>query len=138
MSGTDKDDDAVGYGRPPKWGRFKKGRSGNPRGRPKGSRNFATDLDEILTQKMTIRENGQPKIVSSQKAALLRLRSKALKGETRALDRLLALAAERATQKDADATERSLSDAEEDILERYAEHVLGRQLEEGEAADEPS
>ena len=87
---------------------------------------------------MTIRENGQPKIVSSQKAALLRLRSKALKGETRALDRLLALAAERATQKDADATERSLSDAEEDILERYAEHVLGRQLEEGEAADEPS
>ena len=29
------DDDKVGYGRPPKKNRFQKGRSGNPKGRPK-------------------------------------------------------------------------------------------------------
>lgn len=29
------DDDDVGYGRPPKWTRFKKGKSGNDKGRPK-------------------------------------------------------------------------------------------------------
>lgn len=32
---TDDDDDEVGYGKPPKQHRFKKGQSGNPAGRPK-------------------------------------------------------------------------------------------------------
>lgn len=31
----DWDDDDVGYGRPPRWTRFEKGQSGNPKGRPK-------------------------------------------------------------------------------------------------------
>ena len=41
MSGGDggKKTHEVGYGKPPKAHRFKPGRSGNPRGRPKGSRN---------------------------------------------------------------------------------------------------
>lgn len=32
---NDWDDDDVGYGRPPRWTRFEKGQSGNPKGRPK-------------------------------------------------------------------------------------------------------
>ena len=36
----------VGYGKPPKATRFKKGQSGNPRGRPKGSRNKRPALHE--------------------------------------------------------------------------------------------
>jgi hypothetical protein len=32
----------VGYGRPPAKSRFKKGTSGNPRGRPKHSKNMKT------------------------------------------------------------------------------------------------
>lgn len=38
----------VGYRRPPRQTRFKKGRSGNPRGRPPGSRNFASLVDVLL------------------------------------------------------------------------------------------
>ena len=42
------DEQPVGYGNPPKESRFKKGQSGNQRGRPKGSKNLKTDLAEEL------------------------------------------------------------------------------------------
>jgi hypothetical protein len=43
-----KSDRGSGYGKPPLHTRFKPGQSGNPRGRPKGSLNFTTDLKTVL------------------------------------------------------------------------------------------
>ena len=40
------DDYEVGYKKPPIHTRFKPGVSGNPKGRPKGTKNLATDLAE--------------------------------------------------------------------------------------------
>jgi hypothetical protein len=42
----------VGYGRPPKHTRFRKGQSGNPKGRPKGAKAFNTIVRETLTTKL--------------------------------------------------------------------------------------
>ncbi len=44
----------VGFGKPPKATQFRKGESGNPRGRPKGRRNLATELHAALNETVTV------------------------------------------------------------------------------------
>lgn len=85
------DDDTPGYKRPPKSSRFAAGRSGNPRGRPKGSRNLKTDLDKLLTKKITVREDGEVRKVTRQEAILLGLFSKAVRGDVRAITSIFAM-----------------------------------------------
>jgi len=86
------DDDDVGYKKPPKHSRFRKGRSGNPRGRPKGTRTFKKDVLEVLNTPVRVTKGGVEKNVPIQKAVLLRFIEKALKGDTRAMERVIALA----------------------------------------------
>ena len=116
MSGDD--DDEAGYGKPPKSGMFKKGQSGNPKGRPKGVKNFQTELCSVLRSKVTITVAGKSKPVGTVEAALMRLREKALKGDQRALEILLGYARESSGASDARSRERKLSKLEQDILGR--------------------
>ena len=44
----------VGYGKPPQHTRFKKGESGHPAGRPRGSTNVTSELKGLLAAKTTI------------------------------------------------------------------------------------
>jgi hypothetical protein len=87
----EKHDYEIGYGRAPKHTRFKPGVSGNPKGRPKGIRNFKTDVKATLEARVRIKGE-KVQTISTRKAALLRLREKALHGDARSLDRLIALA----------------------------------------------
>ena len=93
MTDTDSPDDSkVGYKRPPRDNRFRPGQSGNPRGRQKGVRNFATDVKATLAGPVALNEKGKAKRISTQEAALLRLKEKALKGDTRSLEQFIRLA----------------------------------------------
>lgn len=56
---NDSDDYNVGYKNPPKDTQFKKGMSGNPKGRPKGTKNIRTVLNDTLNEKIQITQNGK-------------------------------------------------------------------------------
>ncbi len=84
---NEKDD--VGYGKPPVHSRFVKGRSGNPKGRPKGSRNFHTDLLAELEGPIPIRVGERVRSISKQGALIKSMMNRALKGDVRAADVLV-------------------------------------------------
>lgn len=77
------DGEQVGYKRPPRATRFVKGRSGNPRGRPKNRRR-EVPYDTVLGQMVTIREDGRERRVTAAEAFLLQLTRKGLAGDSAA------------------------------------------------------
>jgi hypothetical protein len=74
----------VGYRKPSKSVQFKKGVSGNPRGRPKGKRNLATVLEETLNETTVIVEDGQKRTMTKMEAAVRSLVSSATSGDIHA------------------------------------------------------
>jgi hypothetical protein len=84
-------DGEVGYGKPPEQTRFTKGRSGNPKGRPKGSKNLATIFKQVTTKKISVKENGRTRNVTRMEAIVSQLTNKALSGDARAVGQLLKL-----------------------------------------------
>jgi hypothetical protein len=112
----------VGYGKPPKARQFKRGKSGNPKGRPKGSLNLATDLTAELGEHITVREDGRPRKVSKQRALIKSLMAKALQGDVRAMGSLLALYARVITEAPHD--DQPIDTDELQVLRRFAPRLL--------------
>src|SRR6185369_6861973 len=113
----------VGYRKPPKETRFKPGQSGNPKGRPKGNSNLASDLSAELGEQITVREGGEARRVSKQRALIKSLTAKALQGDVRATTALLALYARVITEPPEDESG-SVEDHELLILQRFGPRLL--------------
>lgn len=111
-------DDDTGYKRPPKTHQFKPGQSGNPRGRPKGTRNLSTDLADISSRRIPIRENGKERRISRQEAVLLSLFNKALQGDVKAATSIINMAIKLAPQGEAE-PETRVSETDQLIVENF-------------------
>jgi len=86
-----KGDYEVGYRKPPRHAGFKKGQSGNPRGRPVGSKNLATLLNDALNQPVTVTENGRRRKITKREAVITQLVNKSASADPRSLKILLDL-----------------------------------------------
>lgn len=76
-----KNDNAIGYGRPPTHSRWRKGQSGNPKGRPKSRSEIVADAAAILAEPVTARtSDGSQVRLEAIEAAYLALCKKGLKG----------------------------------------------------------
>lgn len=74
----------VGYGKPPRSTRFQKGQSGNPRGRPKGSKSASALLEQALSAPVSINEGGTTRVIEQRMALFKSLVARAIKGDARA------------------------------------------------------
>lgn len=114
-----QDDYDIGYKKPPRQNQFQKGQSGNPNGRPRGSRNLRTDLQEELQEKVMVTESGRQRPVSKQRALVKTMTSRALKGDSRAIALLADLAMRLLPQDDEAPAARPLSADDQAILEDF-------------------
>ena len=115
---NDRRDDELGYGKPPKWARFEKGRSGNPRGRPKKKAAAESDLtscdvDDIyrreLARKIRVNVSGGAKELAALEVVTISQIQTAAKGSPHAQRDVLKAAAELARR---DAERRRLEEEE--------------------------
>lgn len=80
---TERKTSDVGYMNPPEHTRFKKGKSGNPRGRPRKREDLNTVLQRVLNRKVRVKNNDRK--IPIRDALIWKLRELALQGDKQAL-----------------------------------------------------
>jgi len=90
---NNNDNGPTGYKQPPRHRQFVPGQSGNPNGRPKGAKNFKTDLREELSEIISFREADGEVAISKQRALIKRLVTSAINGDARAIATVMSFCA---------------------------------------------
>ena len=80
-----------GYANPPPEHRFQPGVSGNPKGRPRGARNMANEIDLILSGRVDVTKNGRRERATRRKVIAEKLISRAMRDDHKAIETVLKL-----------------------------------------------
>jgi len=110
----------VGYRRPPRAHQFQPGRSGNPKGRPKGARSILSILSDELDKPISAQIRGRTVTMSRREALAQRIIEQALKGDHRTVAMLVKVEGAAAPAEDqASPANQSLSPSEYALLQAY-------------------
>jgi uncharacterized protein (UPF0216 family) len=109
----------VGYGKPPRHTRFRKGQSGNPRGRPRGSKNLKTLLSEALNEPVIVTEEGGRRKITKREAIITQLVNRSASADFRAIKILLDMVRDIESQTELASAETSaFSEADAKVIEQ--------------------
>ena len=126
---SDKElDYEVGYGRPPRQTRFEPGRSGNPRGRPPGSKNLSSLLKKALDEPVVVVENNRRRRIAKREAIVTQFVNQSAKGDLKATQLLLNILRDlesRAEPGSADAEK--ITEADQQIIKRITARLRGEE-----------
>jgi hypothetical protein len=112
-----KNASGVGYKRPPKNQCWKKGQSGNLKGRPPGHRNLAAALTAVLHESVNLAVEGEERDVTKLEAVTRQLVDKAVKGDARVMQQLLNEIHKNEAKGDRENSAKPLGEADHEVLE---------------------
>jgi hypothetical protein len=118
-------DYTVGYRRPPKATQFTAGKSGNPKGRPKGSRPVGAVLQDIIQQRVSVTENRKTRRIPALEVMLRRLANDAMRSDQRAIKLLLSLVDRYGESPQTTLQLREIMAEDEEILAQYMREPTG-------------
>ena len=120
----------VGYGKPPKHTRFKKGHTGNPQGRPRRAKNLATLLGAALDGKVTVTEHGRRRTITKREAMIAQLVNRSAQADLKAMLIVLGMMQEIERRTDASSEPASLTEADRQVLQFIRDRRLAHQTRE--------
>ena len=121
----------VGYGKPPEATRFRKGVSGNPKGRPKGSKNIAHMLQEAGSELVQITRNGRIRKVTLLQAGILQMHNKAAGGDARAMREVLSAHRVFAEPEDQSEEQAQFTDRDRSVMKNLLKRIKSADASKG-------
>ena len=115
----------VGYGKPPLHTRFQKGKSGNPKGRPRGKKNMSTLLSTALNASIVVVANGRRKKITKREAIVTQLVNKSAAADLKATQIVLAMLRELESQDDGSADRAVFTEADQQIIQQIRARLRG-------------
>jgi hypothetical protein len=126
----------IGYGKPPRESRFQKGVSGNPKGRPGGSRNLASAVLRESRKKVAINDSRGRREITKLEAALMQLANRSAQGDLRATREFIPLVEKSEESTAAGAGPLAFAELDQKMLESLQRRLSSSQPESTKPTEE--
>ena len=122
----------VGYGKPTLHTQFQKGKSGNPKGRPRGKKNMSTLLSTALNASIVVVANGRRKKITKREAIVTQMVDKSASADLRATKMLIDMMKdiERKAGVAAPPEPHRFAPADEQVIKHMVARIRGALLQE--------